>query len=234
MRSSKRNQVLLTGTLVLLSFFSISKSFGENEITILDVKKTLAMSDKEVTYRDYYLSHGNKAGLRLGMILIVKRKVPLYDSFRNRNAGTLNVPVARIKIIQVESDLAVARFFSELNRKYLPLLEDNFIMVGDFVELRSATTEEQLNTRNDSEKGEESQKELPIIVQENSTAISSSATPEKKEGEIKLNPNHGKDKIKEQIKEQVKEQVREQTNGQAEEQKSEAVKKPAISGDIQT
>ncbi len=111
------------------------------EIQIFDMRKSLALSDKEPVFRDYYLSRGMESGLRPGMIVTVKRRQPLYDTIHNRSAGDLNLAVARIRIIHVEKGLAVARQHSEFGRQDLPLLEDNFIMIGDEVDLSSATSE---------------------------------------------------------------------------------------------
>lgn len=109
------------------------------DVTIFDMRKSLALSDSEPVYRDFYLSKGLDAGLRPGMIVTVKRRQPLYDTIHNRSAGDLSLVVARIKIIHAERGLAVARSHSEFSRQDLPLLEDNYIMVGDEVDVSSAT-----------------------------------------------------------------------------------------------
>lgn len=111
------------------------------DITIFDVRKNLPMSDSDPVYRDYILNAGNEAGLSVGMLLTVQRRIPLYDSYQNRSAGDLQLKVARIKIIHVQAGLAVARLQSEFTREGTPLLEDNFIMVGDKVDLSSAGTD---------------------------------------------------------------------------------------------
>lgn len=126
-------------------FFCLSGgAWAKEDISIFDVRKSLAMSEQAVQFQDFYVSKGSGAGLRPGMIITVKRRVPMYDSLRNRNAGDLLVPVGRIKIIHVENDLSVGRLFQEFSRADLPILEDNFIMVGDTVDLASATTESKL------------------------------------------------------------------------------------------
>ena len=124
--------------LVLLLF---SAAAHADEITIFDMRKSLAMSDTDKSFRDFYLSKGGAAGLRPGMIVTVKRKMPLYDNFHNRSAGDLSIAVGQVKIIHVEKDLSVAREYSHFSREDMPLLEENFIMVGDEVDLSSATTD---------------------------------------------------------------------------------------------
>lgn len=129
--------------LLVLSLFVVSGivAHADEDIQIFDMRKSLALSDTETVYRDFYISRGVEAGLRPGMIVTVKRRQPLYDTIHNRSAGDLTLVVARIKIIHAEKGLAVARQHSEFGREELPLLEDNYIMIGDVIDLSSATTE---------------------------------------------------------------------------------------------
>jgi hypothetical protein len=111
------------------------------DVTIFDVRKNLPMSDNETVYRDFYLNGGSESGLSVGMVLTVQRRMPLYDSYQNRSAGDLQLKVAKIKIIHVQRGLAVARLHSEFTREGSPLLEDPFIMVGDRLDLESASSD---------------------------------------------------------------------------------------------
>jgi hypothetical protein len=113
------------------------------ELTIFDVRKNLAMSDADKVYRDFYINGGSESGLSQGMIITVQRRQPLYDSYQNRSAGDLQLKVAKIKIIHVQKGLAVARLHTEFTRDNAPILEDNFIMTGDQLDLSSATTEKE-------------------------------------------------------------------------------------------
>ncbi len=111
------------------------------DLTIFDVRKSLPMSDDEKALRDFYINGGSEAGLANGMVITVQRRLPLYDSYQNRSAGDLDLKVAKVKIIHVQKGLAVARLHSEFTRESAPLLEDNFIMVGDRLDLGSATSD---------------------------------------------------------------------------------------------
>lgn len=108
------------------------------ELTIFDVRKNLALSDSEKVFRDFYVNGGTEAGITRGMIITVQRRLPLYDTYQNRSAGDLDLKVAKIKIIHVQKGLSVARLHSEFDRSTSPLLEDNFIMVGDRLDLATA------------------------------------------------------------------------------------------------
>ncbi len=124
------------------------------DLTIFEVRKPIALSDKEVTQKDYYINAGSESGLQKGMIITVVRKIPLYDSYRSRSAGDLTVPVAKVKIIQVQEGLSVARFASEISRNEIPTLEENFVMIGDQLDLATATHEKKSADNEDADPAE--------------------------------------------------------------------------------
>jgi hypothetical protein len=126
---------------ILMTLLLIAGAAHADDLTIFDVRKNLPMSDTEKVYRDFYINGGSEAGLSAGTIITVERRMPLYDNYQNRSAGDLNLKVAKIKIIHVQKGISVARLFSEFTRDNAPLLEDNFIMVGDRLDMNSATSE---------------------------------------------------------------------------------------------
>ncbi len=111
------------------------------EVAVFDVRQNLAMSDSDKVYRDFYLNGGSEAGLKPGQVITLQRRLPLYDNYANHAAGELNLLVAKVKIIHVQKGLAVARLHSELAREDVPFLEDNYIMVGDILDIQSATAD---------------------------------------------------------------------------------------------
>ncbi len=122
--------------IVLAACMMTAKAFA-NDITIFDARKSLSLSDSEPSYRDFYINGGTEAGLKAGMVFSVIRKLPLYDTYENRSPGDLVIRVGKIKIIHAQKNISVARLQSMLSRESLPLLEDNFIMVGDKLDLSS-------------------------------------------------------------------------------------------------
>lgn len=116
-------------------------AFAHAELTVFDVRRSLPMSDGEKIFRDYYINGGSEAGLSVGMVVTVQRRVPLYDNYSNHSAGDLDLKVAKIKIIHVQKGLAVARLHGEFTRDNAPLLEDNFIMIGDRLNMATATSD---------------------------------------------------------------------------------------------
>jgi hypothetical protein len=121
------------------------------DLTIFDVRQNLPMSESDPVFRDYIIDGGSESGLSVGMLLTVQRRLPLYDSYQNHSAGDLLLKVARIKIIYVQKGMAVARLHSEFTREATPLLEDGFIMVGDHIDLSSASSEKKAEASAPSE-----------------------------------------------------------------------------------
>ena len=122
----------------LLPLFFVQVTIA-GELTIFDVRKPVALSDKEVVQKDYYIDSGTEAGLQKGTIVTVFRKVPLYDTYQSRSAGDLKVEVAKVRIIHAQQGLSVARFAADIPRADIPILEENYIMIGDHLDISTAT-----------------------------------------------------------------------------------------------
>lgn len=127
---------------IILSFLIFLPQAYANEVIIFDSRRPIAMSDKDKPQKDFYLNAGVEAGLKKGVVLSVQRRVPLYNTITNSSAGDLQLHVAKIKVIHVQNRLSVARLVNEATPIELPILEDSFILIGDRVDLGSATTAE--------------------------------------------------------------------------------------------
>jgi hypothetical protein len=138
--------IFLTALYAFLTIPSVSWA----EISIFDVRRPIPLNDSDKPPRDFYLNAGTESGLAPGMVLTVIRKTPLYDSYLNRSAGDLLIKVARVKIIHAQRGLAVARLHSEFSRDNNPILEDNYLMVGDQIDLTSASADKSAATELDS------------------------------------------------------------------------------------
>ena len=108
------------------------------EVTVFDVRKNFPMKNGQKTYQDYYLNGGTEVGIKKGMVITVTRRRALYDAYQNRSPGNLRVPVGKLKVIQVQNGMSVARLHSNFSRANLPVLEYDFILVGDKMDIASA------------------------------------------------------------------------------------------------
>lgn len=127
--------------LVLMALLTTLFHFRAEAVSIFEVRKRLAMTNDEVVPRDFYLNGGVESGLKPGMIVKVTRQVTPYDSYQNKSPGDLIVPVGELKVIFVQKGVSVARLHRIFDRSDLPILEDEYIMVGDEVDVGSARLE---------------------------------------------------------------------------------------------
>ncbi len=124
---------------LIVTLISLSSLYTQAaDIQIFEVKKTLPLTNDEPVYHDFYINAGNESGLKPGMLITVFRREALYDTYRSRSPGELKVPVGRIKVIHVQKGLSVARVFSKISRKNTPILDYNYIMIGDQLDLSTA------------------------------------------------------------------------------------------------
>jgi hypothetical protein len=107
-------------------------------LSIFEVRRRLAMTNGEVTEKDFYLNGGTEKGLKPGMIVTVMRQIGLYDAYQNKSPGELVIPVGEVKVLFVQKGVSVAREHALFDRKNLPILDENYLMVGDEVDLTSA------------------------------------------------------------------------------------------------
>lgn len=155
--------VVFLATLISVSAFA--------DLWIFDSRRPVALSDDEHPARDYYINGGSEQGLKAGLIVTVRRRLTLYDSLANRSPGDLIVPVGKVKIIHVQKGLSVARLHSLSKGPGAAALEENFLMVGDRLDLGSAEA--------DQDKGEAAA-EAPAALAPKNEAIAS-ALPTKVE-----------------------------------------------------
>ena len=87
----------------------------------------------ETPQKDYFVNMGAAHGLHAGMTLDVLRKVSSYDLITEKLYRDLTFPIARIKIIHVEPNAAIARLEKMLPADRTPAISPRAVMVGDIV-----------------------------------------------------------------------------------------------------
>lgn len=86
-------------------------------LSIFEVRRRLAMTNGEVTEKDFYLNGGTEKGLKPGMIVTVMRQIGLYDAYQNKSPGELVIPVGEVKVLFVQKGVSVAREHALFDRK---------------------------------------------------------------------------------------------------------------------
>ena len=122
---------------ILFTFiFATINSFGQ-EISVVDVKRNITLSDGDNVYRDYYINAGDGSALRKNMVVTVKRKINIRDA-GTKAVGDFDAVVGQLKVIQVGNKVSVAREFKLLPRDEAPMLDQVGIMTGDKVDLANS------------------------------------------------------------------------------------------------
>lgn len=104
---------------------------ADDTYTVYSVYQALDLGNpNEVPQKDYYLSMGQSQGVRDGSIIEVMRKVPTYDLVSEKLYKEMTFPIARLKVIHVESSTAVARLEKLFPPEKTPALSPRAVMVG--------------------------------------------------------------------------------------------------------
>ena len=122
-----------------LSLTSIA--MAEDGPSIFDVRRSLPLEPDEPVYHDFYIDAGPEAGFKKGMYVTVVRSMPIHDPIQNKQQATLNIKVARLQVVHVERNIAVARLYNELGNEERAVLEYEAVMIGDRIETGSMTME---------------------------------------------------------------------------------------------
>ena len=122
--------------ILFTAIFAGINSFAQ-EISVVDVKRNITLSDDDNVYRDYYISAGDGSALRKNMVVTVKRKINIRDA-GTKAVGDFDAVVGQLKVIQVGNKVSVAREFKLLPRDEAPMLDQVGIMTGDKVDLANS------------------------------------------------------------------------------------------------
>lgn len=108
------------------------------DISIVDVRRNIPLSDDEPAYKDFYLNAGDGSGLKKNLVVTAVRKLTVRDAAGSQAFGDIEVPVGQLRVIAVFGKVAVAREYALLPREENPMLEQVGLMVGDRVELKGS------------------------------------------------------------------------------------------------
>ena len=115
--------------------WGLKAAFAGKEFNIFDVRKNIPLNDEEPVYHDYYINMGIEDGIKVGNKLLVYRKTPVLDIYRNKAQADLIAPVAQLKIIHAQNSLSIARVLKVVDASRVPVQSQMAVMVGDRVEL---------------------------------------------------------------------------------------------------
>lgn len=122
---------------ILISFF-ISHATLAQDLSIVDVRRNITLSDEDPIYKDFYLNGGDSEGLKKNLVVTAVRKIQIRDASGSRNYGEIQVPVGQLRVIAIYGKVAVAREYKLLSRDELPMLEQRGLMNGDKIDLKGS------------------------------------------------------------------------------------------------
>lgn len=119
----------------IFNFFSLVTQ--AQEISIVDVKRNITLSDEDLVYKDYYINAGSSSALRKNMVVNVRRKISIKDS-GTKTIGDFETVVGQLKIIHIGNKVSVGREHKLIPRDEEPMLEQIGIMSGDRLDLKDS------------------------------------------------------------------------------------------------
>ena len=121
----------------LLFLIFAANAFAKNAV-VFEIRRPISLDPEKTAPKDFYINGGSEMGLKKNMLIVVNRRSTLYDAYKNSSPGDLHVPVGQLRIIHVQKGLSVARLEKMVNRKNLPQLDYDAIMVGDTLDMETA------------------------------------------------------------------------------------------------
>ena len=145
----KKNAVLIFFILFIMQIFASAE-----EISVIEVRRNITLSDDELPYKDFYINAGESAGLKKNLIVFAKRKISVKDQAA-KAVGDFETTVGQLRIIHVAGKVAVAREYKLQSRDDDPMLEQIGIMTGDHLDLTGAFIENKAPKRKVAEAARE-------------------------------------------------------------------------------
>ena len=137
---------------------------AQAEITIIDVRKNIPLSDEDPSYTDFYLGAGENEGLKKNMVVTVFRTINVRDSSGAQSFGEISVPVGQVKVVAVFQKVAVGREYKLLPRDVNPMLEQIGLMSGDRIELNDSFVDNSVPKRKPQALAANSKVEAPKVA----------------------------------------------------------------------
>ena len=124
----------------LLFIFSISVVSLASEMVIVDVHRTIPLSDDEPAYKDYAISTTDTSALKKHLVVNVKRRLQIKDA-STKSVGEVETTVGQVRIIHVDKKVAIAREYKLVPRDEEVALDQVGIMTGDTIDLAGSFTD---------------------------------------------------------------------------------------------
>ncbi|WP_415063245.1 hypothetical protein [Bdellovibrio sp.] len=123
---------------IFMLLFGFTQESKAGEISVVDVRRNITLSEDDPVYKDFYINAGPGSGLKKNLVITAVRKINVRDASGANAVGEILVPVGQLKVIAIFDKVAVAREYTLLSRDELPMLEQTGIMSGDRIDLQGS------------------------------------------------------------------------------------------------
>ena len=145
--SNKTGRLFLVLGVIIFCFILVFDLFAfADEISVAYTMKNIPLSDTDPAFKDFYLTGTQVSSLKKNQVVFVYRNIGIKDSSGTQIISEIKVKVGQLKIISVQSKVAVARQFQLTSRENEPTLEQPGIMTGDYVDLDGAYIDKASNS----------------------------------------------------------------------------------------
>lgn len=102
---------------------------------VISVRRELALTEEaEIqTPQNIVLNSGVEKGISEGMILKVRRKIPIIDVYRDNTQKEMEVDLGQVEIIHVQKGLSVARLKTIVPATDGAWVGTRSVLIGDYV-----------------------------------------------------------------------------------------------------
>jgi hypothetical protein len=139
---NSRSYLKLLKYAALTAAITLPFTAGSADFVVYSVYKAIDLGNPgEVPQKDFYVNMGSANGLHSGSTLEVIRKVATYDLLSEKLYKDISFPIARLKVIHVEQNAAVARLEQILPADKTPAIANRAVMVGDAVQITNSKSE---------------------------------------------------------------------------------------------
>lgn len=127
---------LALGAVLLVSLFAWEAC--SEELSIVQVHRSIPLSDEEPVYKDVYINGGSNSGLKNNLVISAYRKVIVKDATGSQPIGEIMIPVGQLKVIFVGPKVAIAREYKNAQLESTPTLDQPGFQLGDTIELKGS------------------------------------------------------------------------------------------------
>ncbi len=125
-------------TFFILLLFTLSSQAGD--MTIVNVRSNIPLSDQEPMYHDYVISSKDMGPLKKNLVVLVKRNMKMKNSDA-KDIGDIETAVGQLKIIHVDKTIAIGREYNLVPRDNEVILDYAGVMVGDSIDTAGSFTD---------------------------------------------------------------------------------------------